>query len=105
MDRQTPRAISDEIDLYIRTYYSLLRSSGDVLLDGLGDVDWTSGKAGLAAKTDAFRATLSKKGKLVVKTTGQCTIKATLKRRTSKIASCDRVDRLARINRRVRLHI
>ena len=30
MDRQPPRAISDEIDLYIRTYYSLLRSSGDV---------------------------------------------------------------------------
>ncbi|MBA3465175.1 MAG: hypothetical protein H0T46_34915 [Deltaproteobacteria bacterium] len=30
MDRQQPRANSDEIDLYIRTYYSLLRSSGDV---------------------------------------------------------------------------
>ena len=30
MDRQPPRAISDEIALYIRTYYSLLRSSGDV---------------------------------------------------------------------------
>src|SRR3954467_2567509 len=30
MDRQPPRATSDEIDLYIRTYYSLLRSSGDV---------------------------------------------------------------------------
>ena len=30
MDRQAPRAISNEIDLYIRTYYSLLRSSGDV---------------------------------------------------------------------------
>jgi len=30
MDRQAPRAISSEIDLYIRTYYSLLRSSGDV---------------------------------------------------------------------------
>ncbi len=30
MDREAPRAISDEIDLYIRTYYSLLRSSGDV---------------------------------------------------------------------------
>ncbi|MBA3542196.1 MAG: hypothetical protein H0T79_21455 [Deltaproteobacteria bacterium] len=30
MDRQLPRASSDEIDLYIRTYYSLLRSSGDV---------------------------------------------------------------------------
>ncbi|MCX5743585.1 MAG: hypothetical protein NT062_13925 [Proteobacteria bacterium] len=30
MDRQLPRSSSDEIDLYIRTYYSLLRSSGDV---------------------------------------------------------------------------
>ena len=30
MDRQPPRATSDEIALYIRTYYSLLRSSGDV---------------------------------------------------------------------------
>ncbi len=30
MDRQAPRTSSDEIDLYIRTYYSLLRSSGDV---------------------------------------------------------------------------
>jgi hypothetical protein len=30
VDRQPPRASSDEIDLYIRTYYSLLRSSGDV---------------------------------------------------------------------------
>ena len=30
VDRQPPRASSDEIDLYIRTYYSLLRSSTDV---------------------------------------------------------------------------
>jgi hypothetical protein len=30
VDRQPPRASSDEIDLYIRTYYSLLRSSGEV---------------------------------------------------------------------------
>ena len=30
VDRQPPRATNDEIDLYIRTYYSLLRSSGDV---------------------------------------------------------------------------
>ncbi len=30
MDRQPPRASSDEIDLYVRTYYSLLRSSGQV---------------------------------------------------------------------------
>src|SRR6185503_14690203 len=30
VDRQPPRVQSDELDLYIRTYYSLLRSSGDV---------------------------------------------------------------------------
>jgi hypothetical protein len=30
MDRRPPRTTSDEIDLYIRTYYSLLRSSGEV---------------------------------------------------------------------------
>ena len=30
MDRQPPRATSNAIDLYIRTYYSLLRSSGEV---------------------------------------------------------------------------
>lgn len=30
MDRQPPRTTSDEIDLYIRTYSSLLRSSGEV---------------------------------------------------------------------------
>src|SRR4029078_8645230 len=30
MDRLAPRTSPDEIDLYIRTYYSLLRSSGDV---------------------------------------------------------------------------
>ena len=30
MDRQPPCTTSEEIDLYIRTYYSLLRSSGEV---------------------------------------------------------------------------
>jgi hypothetical protein len=30
VDRQPPRSTSNAIDLYIRTYYSLLRSSGDV---------------------------------------------------------------------------
>ncbi len=31
MERTVPRTDSDEIDLYVRTYYSLLRSSGEVL--------------------------------------------------------------------------
>ncbi|MCG8422953.1 MAG: hypothetical protein MJE77_34040 [Proteobacteria bacterium] len=30
MDRHPPRSTSDEIDLYVRTYYSLLRSTGEV---------------------------------------------------------------------------
>lgn len=30
MDRKPPRATTDDIDLYIRTYYSLLRSSGGI---------------------------------------------------------------------------
>lgn len=30
MERQRPQTSSDEIDLYVRTYYSLLRSTGDV---------------------------------------------------------------------------
>lgn len=34
MDRQPPRTTSNEIDLYIRTYYSLLRSSGEVRVRG-----------------------------------------------------------------------
>ncbi len=35
MDRTVPRTGSDEIELYIRTYYSLLRSTGEVALDAL----------------------------------------------------------------------
>jgi hypothetical protein len=38
MDRQRPRTTSDAIDLYIRTYYSLLRSSGDVLVRAFEEV-------------------------------------------------------------------
>nr|MBN1228547.1 hypothetical protein [Anaerolineae bacterium] len=35
MERTVPRTDSDEIDLYIRTYYSLLRSSGEVAIAAL----------------------------------------------------------------------
>ncbi|MEP7286374.1 MAG: hypothetical protein ABI947_11455 [Chloroflexota bacterium] len=35
MDRKVPRTGSEEIDLYIRTYYSLLRSSNAIQLDAL----------------------------------------------------------------------
>lgn len=35
MDRTVPRTGSDEIELYIRTYYSLLRSTGEIQLEAL----------------------------------------------------------------------
>lgn len=35
MERTVPRTESDEIDLFVRTYYSLLRSSGEVAIDAL----------------------------------------------------------------------
>ena len=35
MERTVPRTDSDEIDLYVRTYYSLLRSSGEVAIETL----------------------------------------------------------------------
>ena len=35
MERTVPRTDSDEIDLYIRTYYSLLRSTGEISLSTL----------------------------------------------------------------------
>ena len=35
MERTVPRTDSDEIELYVRTYYSLLRSSGEVLIETL----------------------------------------------------------------------
>ena len=35
MDRNVPRSGSEEIELYVRTYYSLLRSSEDVQIKTL----------------------------------------------------------------------
>ena len=35
MDRQTPSTENEEIELYLRTYYSLLRSTGEVLVRSL----------------------------------------------------------------------
>src|ERR1041384_2048760 len=45
VDRQPPRATSDEIDLYIRTYYSLLRSSGDVRVRAFEEAHLYSGSS------------------------------------------------------------
>lgn len=35
MERTVPRTDSDEIDLYVRTYYSLLRSTGEIAIETL----------------------------------------------------------------------
>jgi hypothetical protein len=45
MDRRQPRSTSDEIDLYIRTYYSLLRSSGDVRVRAFEEAHIFSGSS------------------------------------------------------------
>jgi hypothetical protein len=38
MERTVPRSGSDEIDLYTRTYYSLLRSTGEIAIEALVEV-------------------------------------------------------------------
>jgi len=45
MDRKTPRTGSEEIELYIRTYYSLLRSSADVQIRTLEEVHANMGSS------------------------------------------------------------
>ena len=45
MDRQAPVALSDEIDRYVRTYYSLLRSSGEVRVRAFEEAHAYSGSS------------------------------------------------------------
>ncbi|MDF1500373.1 MAG: hypothetical protein P1P76_07890 [Anaerolineales bacterium] len=45
MDRQVPRTGSEEIELYIRTYYSLLRSTTDVSVRSLEEVHANMGSS------------------------------------------------------------
>ena len=45
MDRKVPRTGSEEIELYIRTYYSLLRSSADVQIRTLEEVHANMGSS------------------------------------------------------------
>ena len=45
MDRHAPVALSDEIDLYVRTYYSLLRSSGEVRVRAFEEAHAYSGSS------------------------------------------------------------
>jgi hypothetical protein len=60
MDRRPPRTTSDEIDLYIRTYYSLLRSTGDVRVSafeeahGFSDSSLHAGARDVAPDLAAF---------------------------------------------------
>jgi hypothetical protein len=45
MDRTVPQTGSEEIELYIRTYYSLLRSSTDVRIQSLEEIHATMGSS------------------------------------------------------------
>jgi hypothetical protein len=77
-----------------------LRSNGDVIIEGLGDLDWNAKGTGLVLDREGLTGSLKKsKGTatLVLTTEGGCRVKATLKRPTSGIASCDRVRALATI--------
>lgn len=57
MDRQPPSSRSDTIDLYIRTYYSLLRSSGDVRVRALEEAHaWSDSSLHEDARSTEFDA-------------------------------------------------
>lgn len=57
MDRQPPSSSSDSIDLYIRTYYSLLRSSGDVRVRALEEAHaWSDSSLHEGARSPDFDA-------------------------------------------------
>jgi hypothetical protein len=92
-----PKKLNFEVAL---THEGGLRSNGDVIFEGWGDLDWkVEGKA-LALVRDGMSGTLklSKKTlKLSLRTDGACVVTATLKRTSSGIASCDRVRALATI--------
>jgi hypothetical protein len=77
-----------------------LRSNGDLLVDGFGDLDWQSDGKGLAIAREGMKATLvvsGKKVKLALETDGGCKIKGTLTRASSGIAACDTTRALATI--------
>lgn len=57
MDRQPPSSRSDTIDLYIRTYYSLLRSTGDVRVRALEEAHaWSDSSLHEGARSPDFDA-------------------------------------------------
>jgi hypothetical protein len=77
-----------------------LRSNGDAIIEGLGDLDWKTSGKGLVLDREGLTGSLKPaKGaaRLVLTTAAGCVVKATLKRPTSGIASCDRVRALATV--------
>lgn len=77
-----------------------LRSNGDVLVEGFGDLDWAADGKALKVDREGLDATLvpsGKKAKLTLTTDGGCKIKGTLARATSGIAQCDQARALATI--------
>jgi hypothetical protein len=77
-----------------------LRSNGDLLVEGLGDLDWQVDGKNLAITREGMSASLKvsgKSAKLALKTDGGCTVKGTLKRVTSGMPACDQVRALATI--------
>ncbi len=89
------------LSLPIESVAGALTSDGDLLLDGLGPLTWsTSGKTLVIAR-DGLDVALArgKKGaiKLTLKTAAGCVGKATLKRASSGMPSCDAVRALAQV--------
>ena len=92
-----PKKLTVDVAL---THEGGLRSNGDVIFEGWGDLDWKVDGKGLKLAREGMSGTLklSKKTlKLSLRTDGACVVTATLKRITSGIASCDRVRALATI--------
>lgn len=87
------------ITLPVQSVGGALTSDGDLLLDGLGALTWGVRDRKLAVYREGLEITLApgKKGaiKLAMKTAAGCVVKATLKRASSGIASCDAVRALA----------
>lgn len=87
------------ITLPIQSLGSTLTSDGDILMEGLGALVWSSQGKQLVIARDGLDVTLTpgKKGavKLMMKTGAGCVARATLERASSGIASCDAVRALA----------
>ncbi len=88
------------ISLQVGVVERVLASDGDALMDGLGDLLWAIEGDALVVKRDGLTVSLTatkKTVKLRVETGAGCIGKATVKRATSGMASCDSVRVLAGI--------